>query len=334
MGIKYLNGFLWDKCSKLSIRKTYLTYFANKTIVIDTSIYLYKFIQDNALIENMYLFISILKNHKITPIFIFDGKPPPEKRDLLIARSNEKWEAKQKIIELQKELNNTNDKNDKQDLLLEIEKLNKKAMRVRNSDINNVKELMDAYGVCYFDAPAEADQLCIHFVKTGIAWACLSDDMDMFLYGCPYVIRNLSLMNQQVVLYNMKSILKDLNMNETQFREIMVISGTDYNINSNTSLVETMKWFKEYKKYCWLFYNNDNYDVNSDIKPLTFYVWLVKNTKYIKDYAKLLKTFKLFQLSSYNNELADWNNIQIPNKPVDMDKLKQILDKEGFVFMG
>jgi hypothetical protein len=60
---------------------------------------------------------------------------------------------------------------------------------------------------------------------------------------------------------------------------------------------------------------------------------LVKNTKYIKDYAKLLKTFKLFQLSSYNNELADWNNIQIPNKQVDMDKLKQILDKEGFVFM-
>jgi hypothetical protein len=130
----------------------------------------------------------------------------------------------------------------------------------------------------------------------------------------------------------MKSILKDLNMNETQFREIMVLSGTDYNINSNTSLHETMKWFKEYKKYCWQFYNNVNYDVNSNTKPLTFYVWLVKYTKYVKDYSKLLKTFQLFQLSSYNVELNDWNNIQIPTKSVNMDKLKQILDKEGFVF--
>jgi 5'-3' exonuclease len=331
MGIKHLNAFLWDKSSKLSIRKTRLNHFANKTIVIDTSIYLYKFLQDNALIEHMYLFISILKSNQINPIFVFDGKPPPEKRDLLIARSNEKWNAKQKIIELQKELNNVNN-NEKQEILMEIEHLNKKSLRVRGEDIRVVKELMDAYGVNYFDAPAEADQLCIHFVKTGLAWACLSDDMDMFLYGCPYVIRNLSLMNQQVVLYNMKSILKDLNMNETQFREIMVLSGTDYNINSNTSLHETMKWFKEYKKYCWQFYNNVNYDVNSNTKPLTFYVWLVKYTKYVKDYSKLLKTFQLFQLSSYNVELNDWNNIQIPTKSVNMDKLKQILDKEGFVF--
>lgn len=330
MGIKHLNSLLWDKCSKRSIYKTYLSQFANKKIVIDTSIYLYKFVQNNALLENMYLFISIFNKYNITPIFIFDGKPPPEKRALLISRRNEKWEAEQKIVELKNALiNMPNDKQDK--MLLEIDQLKKKCMRIRDEDIRNVKELMDAYGVCYYDAPAEADQLCVHFVKTGLAWACLSDDMDMFLYGCPYVIRNLSLLNESVVMYNTASILKELNISEKQFCEIMVLSGTDYNMNSNTSLHETMKWFKEYKKYCWQFYNNANYDEN--IKPLTFYVWLVKYTKYITDYSKLLKTYSLFQMNSYNNELIDWNNIQLPIKEIDMNKLKHIMTKEGFVFI-
>ena len=58
MGIKNLNRYLKEKCSNHAIYKTKLTTFENKTLVIDTSIYLYQFIGENALMENMYLFIS------------------------------------------------------------------------------------------------------------------------------------------------------------------------------------------------------------------------------------------------------------------------------------
>ena len=61
MGIKFLNRFLLDNCNKKSIKKTHLKMFENKTIVIDTSIYLYKFISDEQLIENIYLMLSIFK---------------------------------------------------------------------------------------------------------------------------------------------------------------------------------------------------------------------------------------------------------------------------------
>jgi hypothetical protein len=53
---------------------------ANKTIVIDISIYMYKYQTDGTLIENIYLMLSLFKHYRIIPIFIFDGKPPIEKR--------------------------------------------------------------------------------------------------------------------------------------------------------------------------------------------------------------------------------------------------------------
>ena len=53
MGIKNLNRYLRDKCSKNAIYKAKLSTFENKTLVIDTSIYLYQFIGENALLENI-----------------------------------------------------------------------------------------------------------------------------------------------------------------------------------------------------------------------------------------------------------------------------------------
>ena len=90
MGIKHVNRYLVDRCSKKAIFKTNLKIAEGKIIVIDTSIYMYKYMSQNALVEYIYLMISILLEYKITPIFIFDGKAPPEKRDLLRERSKYK----------------------------------------------------------------------------------------------------------------------------------------------------------------------------------------------------------------------------------------------------
>ena len=335
MGIKNLNRFLRERCTKKSIYKTNLKQFANKKIVIDTSIYLYKFISDGSLMENMYLFISILKKNEITPIFIFDGKPPPEKKDLLQARRAEKKDAEQQYKKLQLNLADASanlieiEEDEKKEIMIEMELLKRQFTRVRDEDIRKVKQLMDAYGVCYYDAPAEADQLCAYFVNKGLAWGCMSDDMDMFLYGCPIVIRYLSLMKESVVLYDTTEILKELKMTEQQFCEIMILSGTDYNINTDTSLYETMKWFQDYIKYLNKY---DLKNVDDNTKRLGFYVWLVKNTKYINDFCKLLRTYQIFQKNTYYAELSSWEATEIPEKQIDMDKLKQILSEDGFLF--
>ena len=40
------------------------------------------------------------------------------------------------------------------------------------------------------DAIGESDESCVHFVKK-ISMGMLSDDMDMFVYGCSGVLRDL-----------------------------------------------------------------------------------------------------------------------------------------------
>jgi hypothetical protein len=321
MGIKHLNQFLRDNCSKRSIKQVHLKTLANKIIVVDTYIYLYKFIGDNMLLENMYLLLSLFKEYNITPLFVFDGKPPSEKKALLKQRYLEKKEAENKYIEIQKTLTTEQSQKDKNNILREMETLKKQFIRIREDDIKKVKELMDSFGASYYDAIGEADEVCAKLNLSGEAWGCLSDDMDMFLYGCPIVIRNLNLLRHTAIVYDTNLILSDLEMPFDDFREILIISGTDYNINSNTSLYETIKWYHEYNKYKH-FINNKN--------CIGFYVWLLKNTKYISDYRELMKIYVMFtHMNTHSHNLID---ITEPTC-INLKGIYEIMEKEGFIFV-
>ena len=127
MGIKFLNKYLIKKCSKRSIRRVNLSDLKNKVFVIDTSIYLYKFLGENALIENMYLFLSKMHHNNIKPIFIFDGKPPDEKKELLRQRRLEKKEAESKYDGIKQQIIDASYQNitieNRKELLDEMEEL-------------------------------------------------------------------------------------------------------------------------------------------------------------------------------------------------------------------
>jgi len=194
MGIKNLNRFLKENCTKKSIRKIQLTQLECKTVVIDTSIYMYRYSAENALMENMYMLVSLLLAYNITPLFVFDGKPPPEKRELLRLRRLEKKKAEHKYMELMDEYNSKDGQissTEKENMLQELSLLKQQFIRVTDDDIQKVKGLLSAYGVMYYESTNEADEVCAYMVRSGKAWACLSDDMDMFVYGCTRVLRSI-----------------------------------------------------------------------------------------------------------------------------------------------
>jgi len=317
MGIHNLNRFLLDKCTTESISKKHIKILSGKTIAVDTSIYLYKFTASNLLIENMYLLITIFKYYNITPIFVFDGKPPDEKKQIIKKRLIDKIIAEKKYNELKDKINTIVDMKDKKELEVEIDSLKKQFIRIKDSDIKSVKELMDYCNVVYYDAPGEADQLCAKLVIDKKAWACLSDDMDMFVYGCTRVIRHISLLNHTVIFYNINGILRELKMSMNDFREIMVISGTDYNICDNTNLDDTMKHYNEYKEY----------KKDSEVR---FYDWLHTNTTYIKNYESLKNIYNIFDLSNIDISEFGKNSITI-NK--NNNKLIEFLKPYGFIFV-
>ena len=169
MGIKHLNRYLQTNC-KTGISKIPLNDLRGKKIAIDTSIYLYRFQGENALLENFYLMISIFREYNITPLFIFDGKPPKEKYNLIKKRKTDKKQAEIKYNELNNELENKLQEEHKTDnielyetieiktLKTNMNRLKKEFIKIQQSDIENVKCLFQAYGVTYIEALGEADK--------------------------------------------------------------------------------------------------------------------------------------------------------------------------------
>ena len=329
MGIKQLNHFLVENCTQKSIYKTNLKNFANKVIVIDTSIYLYKFAEKNAVAENIYLMISVFRQYNIIPVFVFDGKPPAEKKALLIKRKIEKDAAEMKYNELKTAI----DIGEQVDpsIVVEMEKLKKQFTRVTESDIAKSKEIMNAYGVTYIESRGESDYLCAFLVKHGFAWACLSDDMDMFLYGCPRVIRHLSLLNHEGVYYDTAQILFDLDMTQDVFNDIAILSGTDYNMNEQKSLSETVRLYMKYREWSNLSSLKRNYIAK------TFYEWLIENTDYVGDLNNLKKIKDMFDLNMFleihKDEFKDVVDVMpFQLREANISKLMEVLNDDGFIF--
>ena len=325
MGIKHLNRFLRTNCSD-SIKCVPISDLSGKKIAVDISIYMYKFAGDNSLIENMYLMITTFRYYNIIPIFIFDGKPIAEKKELLQKRKKDKLTAEKEYNNLKKQLESNNvEDEDKPEIITNMDMLKKQFIYITKDQINSVKQLMVAYGITYYDAPEEADELCALLVIKKIVWGCLSEDTDMFVYGCPRVLRYLSLLNRNVVVYNTKKILEDLGITQKEFREICVLSGTDYNINTNfdsnnhnnhNDLHKSLKLFKKYHK-------------SLESKTMEFYEWL-KNKDYISDYKLLVNIYNIFDLSLEN--LKNFDKIKITNGPVIRELVQPILKEDGFIF--
>ena len=287
MGIPKLNSYLLNNCSKHSIDQKHLSVCTGKTIVIDTSIYLYKFASMGSIIEPLYHMICIFNYYNITPIFIFDGKPPDAKKALIYKRNDMKNDAetKQHIAEIEYKVlfdkhNKTDEDYNRLDAIkITINNLKKQCVRVSWDDSEKARCLLSLCNIEYYNAEGEADELCAHMVISKKAWACMSDDMDMFLYGCTRVIRCFNLNTHTIVFYNINGILRDLDLHMHEFRKISVLSGTDYNIGQSIDITDVFKYFNIYKK------NSSN---------IGFYEWYSNLKKFEIDNDKLSSIYDMF----------------------------------------
>jgi hypothetical protein len=193
---------------------------------------MYRFAGENALLENMYLMASLFRHYNIHAVFVFDGLPPPQKTELIESRRRKKDHAKHQydiVADQLKQRQRTEYYNPE---IAELEEtmtqLRKKFARLRDCDIANVKELLVSFGFAIIDAEGEADVLCAKLAIKKRVYACLSDDTDMFVYGCAVVLRHISLLNHSVVSYTMADILAEIGISQHEFKMMCVVNGTDY----------------------------------------------------------------------------------------------------------
>jgi flap endonuclease-1 len=241
MGIKRLNKFLEYKdvlkyhkniCDYIKSLKTdgYQCFNTrnDKFIVgVDLLLYAhkYKYSCDNIYIGFINQILNFLSN-KIIPIYIIDGVAPSEKSKTLELRSNKKMRMSNKIDILTDKLNNLdNDDEDYNTISSEITKLNKSNINISASEINKLIELFDIFNIPYIRASGEADTMISRLYKNKIINTCLSEDMDLLVFGCKKMIKFKSNM---IVEYDLDYIQKKLQLNNNEFIELCILFGCDY----------------------------------------------------------------------------------------------------------
>ena len=288
MGIRGLCSFLKDQCQNCSKRKN-LYDFKNKKIVIDINNYLYRFLKNDCYIPSLYEMCALLKFYNIEPIFVFDGIPPEEKTEKILKRREERNEAILKYNKIKELYDKTNDKK----LLPYLKILNKKTLKLTNQHFRDAKTLITLMDYKYIVADGEADTLCASMVIYDDAYACMSEDSDMFLLGCPRVLKYFSVIKHSVVEYDLQKILDCLHISFDDFQKFCILTGTDYTMHMNGQKINTI--YDNYINNKNNFYNLIETNTLEEIKNTQKFLKISKQTnyKYIQkqDINKNLKEF-------------------------------------------
>lgn len=272
MGIKNLRSLI-EKHANDAITEVHLNTFKNKVVAIDTSIYMYKIKHNNNnnFIEGFIKQLIRLLRNQIIPLYIFDGKPPPEKSLVLNERKTQKKVLKEKIIKVEdlivkarkepdilKDIQKYNVKIIKdhkiitepctiKDLEAECKKLKKRDISVTWQDFEELKKIFTKLGIPHITSNGEAEELCAKLCKKNIVQACMSDDMDCLPFGACTFIRNFSMSKNYITQIKLSVLLEKLDVTYDQFIDICILSGCDY--CTKISGIGCIKAFKLIKKH-------------------------------------------------------------------------------------
>jgi len=160
---------------------------------------------------------------------IFDGKPPELKANTKKQRNKIKEVAQKKF----------EDAKEKEDIV-NMAKYAKQTSRLTFEMVEESKELIKALGLPIIQAPSEADAQGAFMCEKKDLYAFASSDVDPLLHGCPRTISNLTISQRKKLpsgsyikinpeLSELKTVLKDLGLNQDQLIVMSILVGTDYN---------------------------------------------------------------------------------------------------------
>lgn len=254
MGIKNLVKLIKTICPEV-IQTADLNQFSGKKVAIDTSIYMYRFMYslkisksvDGSPLEGFIRQVAALTNYGIIPLYVFDGKPPEEKRDTIKDRIERKDKTTDKINELntikksiseKKDSGETVDKpfvcksgrsyNTITEVQNDIDKLDRRVLDVKPYHFEECKELFRLMGVPFIVACGEAEGLCAKLVKDGYVDAAISEDTDLYPCGTPRIIKDFNPDKSKITVSNLNDILEKMDITYEQLIDISILCGCDY----------------------------------------------------------------------------------------------------------
>ncbi len=163
-------------------------------------------------------------------VFVFDGKPPAIKQKTWEKRTAVKTEAYLKLKEAEEAGN-----------IEEMKKFASRTAVLTKEMIEDAQKVIRALGLPIVQAPSEGEAQTAFMVAKGSAYASISQDYDNLIFGCPRLIRNLSIAGKrkktgtlgyqtvkpEVIL--LQEVLDNLGITKDQLIVVAILIGTDYN---------------------------------------------------------------------------------------------------------
>lgn len=164
----------------------------------------------------------------ITPIYVFDGKPPVFKASTLSKRREVRENAADAWEKALKEGDE--------------ESARKYAMASSKIDafiIDSSKELLSALGIAWIQAPEEGEAQSSFMTKNGDVTYAVSQDYDSLLFGATNLVRNITVSGKKRIrgkvlsVYperlRLEEVLAGLSVTQEELIQIALLIGTDYN---------------------------------------------------------------------------------------------------------
>lgn len=283
MGVNRLGVLIKSKAPDcISYREP--RYYEGKRIAFDASIFIYKFViairgtgkdlvtDDGKLVSHIYgIWSKILNNLKngIESVWIFDGKPPDLKLDVIKKRKHKKNIAKE-------QLKTGCFKDDHEKNIL-----TKNIFNIKRQHIRDIVRLLTLAGIPFIQSIGEAEAQCVALNKAGKIYGIASEDSDVLVLGGNSLLKDFT-GKKPIKDINLQILLNELDLTHDQFIDMCIILGTDYCIGvKNMGAITAYNKFIEYDKSLEKFV--DNISRNSKyIIPDNF----LEKAKKIKDYYK------------------------------------------------
>ena len=214
MGVKGLSKLLSEFC-KIEYS---LEFMKDSRVAIDTSIFLYRYKYGSNDDTDVFLkkFEAQIKNferYNITPIYVFDGKPPIQKAETLKKRNLTREKAK-KIADDETDIEKANN-------------IRKNIIYITSDDTQNVKNLFDKMGIKYVCPDfTEGEKYCAFMNKNGLVDFVLSNDYDTVVFGCSKLVNTIN--DSCYKTFDTENILINLGIKKEDLVDLCISCGTDY----------------------------------------------------------------------------------------------------------
>lgn len=230
MGIRGLNTCL-HTTTPSSIKNVDWATLESKRVGVDIQCFLYRAISNQLCpLKIIAEQICCFRKQHITPIYVFDGKPPTEKTTVVSKRKTDRNTAVEMCKKLRLTLESTIDLDERSSLLRQISIIESKNPSISYETKNMIKQFLYATGVLFVTATSEADGLLAYLYKRNHIDVVATFDFDLIPRGANIIIPN-NISNPpgtQWSYYDYSAIKKGLGLNDSQFIDLCVLMGSDY----------------------------------------------------------------------------------------------------------